>query len=393
MIENDNFSTTPTTINRKEKKNLLLDKKEEILEEEIQEEQQLQDVEVQLYSVSEIAKHDSVGDAWVSMDGNVYNVTDFMGDHPGGSEIVEPYLGKDISPVFLDERVHEHGDVAYNMLQRYFIGQVQGYRKTSPSVQEMIRSKQKLESICSDKNSTTPLVSMEELQSRIDVTKPMVPQLEKLDGENYMRWIHSQTGLKQIIIFNNSFLELFTRWPWWYIFVLWVPIITIKLYSSTQQSNSSYAFSFFIFSFGLFSWSFFEYLLHRFVFHIKTTSYWGNFFHFFIHGIHHLTPYDSTRLTFPPIFSAVIAVALWKGVNAFPTTLVENGFNQALYAGIACGYMLYDTIHYYFHHGEITWLPSKLKEFKTHHLNHHYKDDNKNFGITSTIFDIIFGTY
>ncbi|EFA78529.1 Fatty acid hydroxylase [Heterostelium album PN500] len=173
----------------------------------------------------------------------------------------------------------------------------------------------------------------------------------------------------------------------------WIPTISYTFYVSATQSNSSLLFSTFVFFFGLFSWSFIEYILHRFVFHIETSSYWGNFFHFFIHGIHHLTPYDSTRLTFPPTFSALIAVGFWKLFQRFPDSLQANGFNWALYGGIACGYMLYDTIHYYFHHGDISWFPAKLKEFKTNHLNHHYKDDTKNFGITSTIFDIIFGTY
>ncbi|GAM18566.1 hypothetical protein SAMD00019534_017410, partial [Acytostelium subglobosum LB1] len=340
------------------------------------------------FSVEEVAKHDTVEDAWVTLDGNVFDVSQFIYDHPGGSEIVAPHLGKDISQVFLDDTEHEHSETAYNMLQRYKIGTLRGYRKSAPSVSELIRSKVKLSQL----NNLNTVSKDQSLEGLVDVTKAILPQLKNLPGSTYLRWIHSQTGLKEIIIFDSPFLELFTRWPWWYIFPLWIPIITLTFYTSITQPNSSVLFSAIVFTFGLFSWSFFEYILHRFIFHIETSSYMGNFLHFFIHGIHHLTPYDATRLTFPPMFSAVIAFGFWKLFLGFPDWLQATGFNWALYGGIAFGYMLYDTLHYYFHHGDISWLPEKLKEFKSNHLNHHYKDDTKNFGITSTIFDIMFGT-
>jgi cytochrome b involved in lipid metabolism len=42
------------------------------------------------------------------MAGVVYNVTAFLKDHPGGSSIVLPHLGTDISEVFEDEDYHVH---------------------------------------------------------------------------------------------------------------------------------------------------------------------------------------------------------------------------------------------------------------------------------------------
>jgi len=144
-----------------------------------------------------------------------------------------------------------------------------------------------------------------------------------------------------------------------------------------------------MFACGLLSWSIVEYIIHRFIFHIATDSTLWNYFHFFAHGIHHLTPNDSTRLTFPPTFSGVIALALtWVPGTVFS---VETGIHAFL-AGLATGFVLYDTAHYYYHHGDATWLPQFLQKMKSTHLNHHYKDDTANFGVTSPLFDWVFGT-
>ncbi|KAM9983719.1 hypothetical protein ACTFIY_000450 [Dictyostelium cf. discoideum] len=359
--------------------------------------------------LSEVKKHNEKSNAWVVIDGQVYDITSFIYDHPGGSDILVEHLGEDISDVFIDGQLHEHSLVAYNMLKQYSIGQLAGYRATKPTVLEYIKNQQKLKqekqkdgadiNNNNNNNKNNNKISYtsdnsidEKILNSIDVNKAMVPQLKLLEGKNYLKWIHSQTGLNKIIIFDNSILELFTRWPWWYIFILWIPIITACYIYSIIQEKSSVLVSTVIFFIGLFMWSLIEYILHRFVFHLETSSYWGNFFHFFIHGIHHLTPMDHTRLTFPPVFSVFIGYGAYKLFSKFPEFLQITGTPWALYSGIACGYMLYDTFHYYFHHADIDWLPTIFKTIKTNHLNHHFKDDNRNFGVTSPIFDYVFGT-
>ncbi|KAI8568533.1 hypothetical protein RHMOL_Rhmol02G0208000 [Rhododendron molle] len=57
---------------------------------------------------------------------------------------------------------------------------------------------------------------------------------------------------------------------------------------------------------GIFIWTLMEYTLHRFLFHIKTKSYWGNTLHYLLHGCHHKHPMDGLRLVFPPAATAVL---------------------------------------------------------------------------------------
>ncbi|KAL5210093.1 hypothetical protein ABZP36_005716 [Zizania latifolia] len=76
----------------------------------------------------------------------------------------------------------------------------------------------------------------------------------------------------------------------------------------------------------------------------------------------------------------------WKLVAFFATPSTT----PALFGGGLLGYVMYDCTHYYLHHGQ----PSKdpAKNLKRYHLNHHFRIQNKGFGITSSLWDAVFGT-
>jgi len=48
----------------------------------------------------EIKTHDDIHDAWISLNGKVYNITPYLHYHPGGVEIFEGTLGQDISDLY-----------------------------------------------------------------------------------------------------------------------------------------------------------------------------------------------------------------------------------------------------------------------------------------------------
>merc|ERR1719326_2200987 len=50
--------------------------------------------------MDEVAKHNTEDDCWVVLHGKVYDVTDFLEDHPGGATSIVAYAGKDASKPF-----------------------------------------------------------------------------------------------------------------------------------------------------------------------------------------------------------------------------------------------------------------------------------------------------
>jgi len=139
-----------------------------------------------------------------------------------------------------------------------------------------------------------------------------------------------------------------------------------------------------LFIVGMLLFTLFEYLVHRYLYHLPTVYEEGHI-PFALHGIHHKYPKDKKRLVMPPVLSVVIAAAilglnyLLMGTQGFPFT-----------AGFLFGYAAYLTVHFVVHRLK----PPKnfLKELWIHHSIHHYQDDTKAYGVSSPLWDFVFGT-
>ncbi|POY76813.1 putative Nitrate reductase (NADH) [Rhodotorula taiwanensis] len=51
-------------------------------------------------TAQEVSQHKSADSAWVIIDGNVYDVTEFLEDHPGGKKVLLKACGTDSSEKF-----------------------------------------------------------------------------------------------------------------------------------------------------------------------------------------------------------------------------------------------------------------------------------------------------
>jgi sterol desaturase/sphingolipid hydroxylase (fatty acid hydroxylase superfamily) len=135
---------------------------------------------------------------------------------------------------------------------------------------------------------------------------------------------------------------------------------------------------------GLFTWTLMEYVLHRYVFHIDEYFPSLKRFHYIVHGVHHEHPKDRERLFMPPVPGTLIAFLMFSFWYLFFNL---NAF--ALMAGISNGYLFYSYIHYTLH-----TKPSNpyFHRLWSHHAKHHYKYPDKAFGVSSPLWDIVFGT-
>ena len=74
------------------------------------------------FSWEEIGNHNLEDDAWVVVNGSVFDVTKFASIHPGGREFILQYAGQDVTEMMIQEDVHIHSDAAYSLLDTYKVG-------------------------------------------------------------------------------------------------------------------------------------------------------------------------------------------------------------------------------------------------------------------------------
>ena len=136
---------------------------------------------------------------------------------------------------------------------------------------------------------------------------------------------------------------------------------------------------------GLLAFTFIEYLVHRYLYHIPATTPGRAKFQYTMHGVHHEYPKDKTRLAMPPIITVFVASLLF-----FIFRFSFGSYAFGLLSGFTFGYAMYLFVHYAIH----AYAPPKnfLKVWWTHHSQHHYRQDEVAFGVSSTLWDHIIGT-
>ena len=201
--------------------------------------------------------------------------------------------------------------------------------------------------------------------------------------------------------FQSDFLERFTFFRLRTVWIIWLPIALLTLFGSFYTSGRVFGASgsfllialatIFFFALGIVRWSLIEYFLHRYPFHYDGPSEWLKKVSWYIHGIHHRQAMLSNRLVAPPPFSlfvgSVIALFDWLILGL----LFRIGWvGLVLYSGTALGYIIYDTIHWSVHFIDADW--KWYKKIRSHHMRHHRSPDSR-FGVSSTLWDHVFGTY
>ncbi len=189
----------------------------------------------------------------------------------------------------------------------------------------------------------------------------------------------------QAQLFGNQYLEMLTKTHPLVIWGMYTPLNIFLLFYSYDTLCFSPAYILFLFVFGMLFWTFFEYLMHRFAFHYITENPRARRFIYVLHGNHHEYPRDKERLFMPPVPSLIIASVLFSIMY-----LIGRTHAFIFFPGFITGYLLYGTMHFAIH----AWNPPYkwMKPlWRNHHL-HHYKSDHQGFGVSTTLWDRVFGT-
>jgi sterol desaturase/sphingolipid hydroxylase (fatty acid hydroxylase superfamily) len=119
-----------------------------------------------------------------------------------------------------------------------------------------------------------------------------------------------------------------------------------------------------LFCCGILAWTLSEYIIHRFVLHAIAPVH---------HGIHHARPKDPIDKIFWQIWGVFVVLYVTK--------------SGTFLAGALVTYAWYLFVHYCAHQRPAI-LPASLLR---HHLEHH-KFANRNYGVTTRLWDRVFGT-
>lgn len=230
-------------------------------------------------SRAEVEKHNSAASCYVTIGTKVYDVTDFVDDHPGGANLVLDHAGRDVEDILKDPTSHPHSDAAYEVLDDSFVGFVAPAQNGDVATSDSENGRE-------DGSYVHPRTGMsceEDLSKEtdysndfkkhkfLDLNRPLFPQIwfGGFSKEFYLDQVHRPRhykGGQSAPLFGN-FLEPLSKTPWWVVPMIWVPPVIYGTYLANQGFDSSLTtMAYWIF--GFFLWSLIEYCLHRFLFHL-----------------------------------------------------------------------------------------------------------------------------
>ena len=194
--------------------------------------------------------------------------------------------------------------------------------------------------------------------------------------------IHNKGQAK---LFRNSHLEYLTKTHPLVIWGMYLPVLILFPYYTANTLAIDAVQIFLTILGGILFWTLTEYTLHRFLFHYHPDTKTGKRINYVLHGNHHEYPRDRERLFMPAAPSLILASLFFL---VFYLVIGKNTF--AFFPGFMLGYLMYGTMHYAIHawNPPFKWMKGL---WRNHHL-HHYKHSNKGFGVSSTLWDHVFGT-
>lgn len=186
-------------------------------------------------------------------------------------------------------------------------------------------------------------------------------------------------------LFKNPILEKLTRTHIALPLIIFTVIAAVLFYYGIVEKGFKMPFMILLFFGGLLFFTFVEYLMHRYLYHMHPESEKGKQIAYTIHGIHHDYPKDKSRLAMPPVLSLILATVFFVIYRA-----VLGDYVFGFLAGFLMGYTAYLSIHYSIH----AYKPPQnfLKILWEHHLIHHYREPDRAYGVSSPLWDFIFGT-
>jgi len=172
----------------------------------------------------------------------------------------------------------------------------------------------------------------------------------------------------------------------------WIfPILAFFLLYLTSRAGGESRFNdlFWLMPIGVLIWTLLESTLHRFVFHIQLPLRDPRMREIVnaSHLAHHASPRDRTKVLVHPLYGLVISTILFTVLLA----ISGSAFSAAgVITGIWTGFLYYEAVHYRVHFSlsESGFIARQRRR----HFYHHFANNKRSFGVTSPLWDYVFGT-
>lgn len=135
---------------------------------------------------------------------------------------------------------------------------------------------------------------------------------------------------------------------------------------------------------GVLTWSVLEYWIHRVMGHDRR-------FRRSPFGVEHVRHHIEGNY-FAPTWKKLVAAAIAAAVLAGPAIAIAGaGLGVAYVAGLISFYGVYEWLHRREH--THAGIGAYGRWARRHHFHHHFVDGRTNHGVTTPLWDLVFGTY
>ena len=186
-------------------------------------------------------------------------------------------------------------------------------------------------------------------------------------------------------LYSNKRMGQFAKSNPFYIVLLFAALSIFLFIYMFGANDATILLKLLVFSLGVLGFTFVEYAFHRFLYHsgedFKKEGNWQ----YLIHGVHHNYPNVKQILAMPILLALGIA-AVFFGIFY----LIMGIWCFYFFPGFILGYAVYIFIHILIHTQP---TPNNFFRYlwKHHHL-HHYRYEDKAFGVSSHLWDVVFRT-
>jgi sterol desaturase/sphingolipid hydroxylase (fatty acid hydroxylase superfamily) len=171
-------------------------------------------------------------------------------------------------------------------------------------------------------------------------------------------------------------------------FIFYTVILICLNVAAVKSEGVSFLSAAGFFSVGLLIWGLYEYVVHRWVLHREPGENGLDLPGNRTHLKHHADPDSLERLNVQLSESVPVCVVYcliaWAATGSWQSMTY-------LYTGLMAGYFFYEYLDFQAHHGMSR--TRFIRYFRKYHLLHHHYDAKVRYGVTSPLFDYIFGTY